>query len=251
MMKNLATVISYYSNDERFIRECIKNALAVSDHVVVPVSSHFYDGTSEDLDSVRNLAKEFPEVEFILFEWSAGRHPRYWNNMSRIIGHSQLPEEIEWVLFLDADEIIDKDLFLQFKNSPESTTYDTQKLACYWYFREPTYRATSIEDSPVLVRKELVNINPNNPGLEREQMHELLQGVTKKRVVLQNNTPMLHHFSWVRTKEQMLQKVKAWSHTSDRGDWADLVEEEFSRPFNGRSFVNDYNFVEVDNIFNV
>ena len=51
-MKNLATVISYYSNDERFIRKCITNALAVSDQVIIPVSTHFYDGTPEDLDKI-------------------------------------------------------------------------------------------------------------------------------------------------------------------------------------------------------
>ena len=250
-MKNLATVISYYSNDERFIRKCITNALAVSDQVIIPVSTHFYDGTPEDLDSVKKLVSEFPEVEFILFEWSPGKHPRYWNNMSRIIGHSNLSEDIEWVLFLDADEILDIELFNEFKSTPDATMYDSQKLACYWYFREPIFRADAIEDSPVLVRKELVRIDPNNPYIEREQMHEAIQGVTKKRTVMQNNTPMLHHFSWVRTKEQMLQKVSAWSHTSDRGDWADLVEEEFSRPFNGKSFVNNYTFTEVENIFEV
>ena len=43
------------------------------------------------------------------------------------------------------------------------------------------------------------------------------------------------------TKEQMLQKVKAWGHNTDK-DWVSLIEEEFNRPFNGKCFVNNYEF---------
>ena len=239
-MYKIATVISYCSNDERFIRRCIDQALKVSTQVVVPISSHLFDGTPEDIQAIKKLAEEYPNVNFGLFEWSEGHHPRYWHNVSRILGCDMLTDDIDWVLFLDSDEIIDAELFNKFTQDDTFNSYDSYKLACYWYFREESYQATSWEDSPVLVRKQLVNIDPNNLYMEREQLYEALD-VIKRRMVIQDGKPFVHHFSWVRTKEQMLQKVKAWGHNQDK-DWVSLIEEEFSRPFNGKCFVNDYNF---------
>lgn len=241
-MSRLATVISYCSNDERFIRDCLDQATKVSDVIIVPVSTHLFDGTPENLESVAQLAGEYPRVVFVQFDWHE-MHPRYWHNMSRIIGHHMVDNSIDWVLFLDSDEILDAELFNQFRQDPTFEDYDSYKLGCYWYFRDANIRAKSYEDSPVLVRSELVSIDPNNLQIEREQLHEALN-VRKCRMVLQNNTPMVHHYSWVRTKEQMLQKVKAWGHSADK-DWAALIEEEFSRPFNGKCFINNYTFETI------
>lgn len=240
----LATVISYCTNDERFIRECIEQASKVSDVVIVPISSHLFDGTPENTESITKLSAEYPNVSFIMFDWEEGKHPRYWHNMSRIVGNHILPEDVDWVLFLDSDEILDSKLFNEFKKDPTFNKYDSYKLGCYWYFRDNNIQATTYEDSPVLVRKHLVAIDPDNLHSEREQLHEALN-VPKRRMVLQNNTPMVHHYSWVRTREQMIQKVKAWGHNTDK-DWVTLIEEEFSRPFNGTCFVNNYEFNIVE-----
>jgi len=51
---------------------------------------------------------------------------------------------------------------------------------------------------------------------------------------------MVHHMSWVRSKEGMLQKVSAWGHAGER-DWEALVKEEWSREFNGRDLLNTGN----------
>jgi len=238
-----ATIISYCSNDERFIRRCIDNALKVSDQVIVPISDHLFDGTPEDIESIKVLAKEYPTVDFTLFEWTAGKHPRYWHNMSRHIGYTLLKEDVEWVLYLDSDEILDADQFNKFTKEQTFNLHDSYKLGCYWYFRDEQYRATTYEDSPVLVRKNLITIDVNNLSTEREQLHEALN-VQKRRMVLVDGKPLVHHYSWVRTKEQMLQKVKAWGHSSDK-DWVSLIEEEFSRPFNGKCFINNYIFETV------
>lgn len=236
----IATVISYCSNDERFIDRCIQNALKVSDRVVVPVSSHLFDGTPEDIESFKQLADKYPQIDVILFEWEPGKHPRYWHNMSRYVGTSEVGEGYDWVLFLDSDEIVDVDQFNKFKQDPTFDSYDSYKLGCYWYFREENYQATTYEDSPVLVRWSKIQIDVNNLHVEREQLHEYLN-LPKRRMVLVDDKPLIHHYSWVRTKEQMLQKVKAWGHSNDK-DWVSLIEEEFARPFNGSCFVNNYKF---------
>jgi hypothetical protein len=52
---------------------------------------------------------------------------------------------------------------------------------------------------------------------------------------------MCNHYSWVRTKEEMLRKVTSWAHSNDT-NWTALVEEEFSREFNGTDFVHGYQY---------
>ena len=63
-----------------------------------------------------------------------------------------------------------------------------------------------------------------------------------------DGNPMFHHYSWVRTREEMLKKVKSWAHHKDR-DWTSLVEKEFERKFNSQTdtcFVHNYKYVEVE-----
>jgi hypothetical protein len=71
-----------------------------------------------------------------------------------------------------------------------------------------------------------------------------------QKILSKEGLPMLHHFSWVRTKEEMFKKVKNWGHYRDR-DWISCIEEEFTRPFNGKDFVHGYEYNTVDNIFNI
>jgi hypothetical protein len=64
-----------------------------------------------------------------------------------------------------------------------------------------------------------------------------------------NDQVLCHHYSWVRTKDEMLQKVKSWGHSADK-NWTQLVEEEFSRDFNGTDFVHGYTYDIVPNTLN-
>jgi hypothetical protein len=61
---------------------------------------------------------------------------------------------------------------------------------------------------------------------------------------------IFHHYSWVRDKEGMIRKAKNFGHRDER-DWASLIEEEFSHPFNGKDFIHDYEYETVDNIFGI
>ena len=245
----IAVVINYCSNDKRFISKCIHQALLISDLVIVPVSTHLYGGEPENLEHIEELKQLFPQVTFKIFEWKPGQHPRYWHNMARLIGSKEVPDTYSWVLFLDADEILDDKLFNRFVSNSQFNNYDSYKLGCYWYFREPIYQAKSYEDSPVLIRTNLININPYDMISEREQMCEHLDA-RKQLKVLQEDKPMVHHYSWVRTKEEMLTKVKSWGHAPDQ-DWVTLVEQEFSRDFSGTDFVHGYQYNIVENIFNI
>jgi glycosyltransferase involved in cell wall biosynthesis len=242
----ISVVVNYCTNDERFIRTSLDNLLKVSDDIIVPISDHFYDGSPEDFQSIDKLVAEYPTVRFKLYKWEIGKKPRYWHNFSRYLGTSLCKHK--WILYLDSDEIIEPDLFKKFLDNGIED-YDTYKLACYWYFREPIYQSIEWEDTPVLVRKDLVYIDLYAEMAERDQMY-IIHNAKKMKMVTLYGKPFIHHFSWVRTKEAMLKKVKTWGHCDDK-DWESAINEEFSRPFNNTDFVHGYTYTIVDNQFNI
>ena len=86
---------------------------------------------------------------------------------------------------------------------------------------------------------------------ERQQLFNIPNFISGDYTpILYDNEPLIHHYSWVRTKEEMLKKVLNWGHKNDK-NWSDLIEEEFSRPFNGTDFVHGYNYNIVENKFNI
>lgn len=245
----ISVVINYCTLDERFIRKCIDEALVISGDVIIPISDHLYDGTPENMESIKKLTEEYRnKITICIYKWNNNYPPRYWHNYSRLIG-SKLAKN-DYVLFIDSDEIIDSELFVKFLSSTNIDFYDSYKFDCYWYFREPKFRAKQTENSQVMIRKSLININLRDPCHEREQLFELLQSNRKLNHVKFNNEPMIHHYSWVRTKEQMLNKVKSWGHNKDR-DWTALINEEFSREFNGRDFIHGYEYEIKENKYNL
>jgi hypothetical protein len=250
----ITTVLQYCSNDFRWIEKCVEQASKISEEIIIPVSDHYFDGVPEDreiLDKTYKLLSKFPKVQIIEFEWEPGNSMNYWHNMARTIGKEQASNDTDWILFLDTDEIIDDIAWDKWVESKEYEQYDSLKFKNYWYFREPIYQANNWETSVVLVRKEFAYFDLFNPR-EREQCHEFLNVRKKIGILSIDGLPMIHHYSWVRTKEEMLRKVKSWGHANDR-DWVSLVEEEFSRPFNGTDFVpyHHYEYEIVENKYNL
>ena len=60
-----------------------------------------------------------------------------------------------------------------------------------------------------------------------------------------DSEPMIHHYSWVRTYEEMLKKVKHWGNTKDK-DWTTMVHKEFEKDFDGTDFVHNYEYNKVE-----
>ena len=233
---NLGTVINFCSNDYPFLRPCIDAIKPIASQIVVPVCDHFFDGVPEDRETLDRIYAENPDVQFIEFPFTGSYPSVYWHNLARMVATYFLNSK--HVLFLDCDEIAEASRF------PQLNDYDAARLYNYWYFREPRFQATVWDDSPLFVKKEKLNgeilMNPR----ERHGIFDAISGNKATQMPGTDGRPMFHHYSWVRTKEQLLRKVVSWSHCSDR-DWASQVEEEFSRGFNGTDFVHGYPFIEV------
>jgi len=241
-------IINFCSNEERFIGPCLTSLSKLPIEIVVSVSDHFFNGAPEDINKINEIANKYQFAKFIVYGAQNQYQPRP-GIYSRKIAAEHLSAEVEWVLVLDADEIIDRDLFAKYLKEESFKDCDSVRLANFYYFRKPTYRAIQIEDSAVFVRRKFINFDPDNQMGDRQQVHEMIE--CRKRVCeFYEGIPMVHHYSWVRTKKEMLNKVSSWGHKQER-DWNTLIEKEFSDEFSGKCFVHGYEYRTVPNTFNI
>jgi glycosyltransferase involved in cell wall biosynthesis len=201
----------------------------------------------EDVQRSLSTFADNARVHVIEYEWDITKSPRWHHNMSRWIGIQHT--DTEYLLLLDADEIFDGTLFAKYLATGKHLDYDVVSFSCYWYFREPVYRATTPEMAGSLYKKSICTDALIFSDMERwaYRQHSDLKVIENERV---DDIVISNHYSWVRTKKEMLRKVISWGHASDR-DWVNAVHEEFSRPFNGTDFVHGYRYEIVSNIFDL
>jgi hypothetical protein len=256
----LASVVNFCSNESRFIKACLEQAVQFSSQVIVPVCDHFFDGTEENLPLLKEIYAAFPQCLFIEFPFVVEKIPKriwravgpayFWHSLSRLIGFSFLADPIESVLFLDADEIPDAHRFTEWLDASDYQCHTALKLSNYWYFREPCYQAVHFEDSVVLAQRKALEPDLLLRKEERDAIYDLLPGPKRRNVIGVDGMPMFHHYSWVRTHQEMLKKVQAWSHKNDR-NWTELVDREFEGPFKGTDFIHGYSYRTIDSPFDI
>lgn len=248
----LSTIILYSTIDFRWITECLESASKISTEVIVSSCDRLWNGQPENtnlIDQTKDIINSFPNVKLVNINWQPGYKHFFWESQCRTKGVLSASADSDYLLFLDADEIVNVNNFKNWVKTEEYKLYDSMKLANYWYFREKKYRAKTIEDSVVLIKKDVVYQNNQIiipiMSTGREQYHELINCNKKRMILGTDGHPMIDHYSWVRTKEEMIAKVQCWGHNNDR-DWISLIEEEFSRDFNGCCFVNNYLFDTIE-----
>ena len=248
----ITSILQYSTIDYRFLKCNLDQLSKFCDEIIVPICTHFFNGQAEDqakLQDSCNIINSYTNARVIMFDWNdPSKSPRYYHNLSRKLGTDEAKNE--WLLFVDTDEILSDEFIPWFETiKGKDASY---WFTCYWYFRNATNQATRVEGAGLLTRKQYCNWELDSEH-ERQQLFYRLPNFTNGHdypVVSLTGQPMMHHFSWVRTKEEMLTKVKNWGHASDK-DWIVGIEEEFSRDFNGTDFVHGYSYNIVENIFNI
>lgn len=238
----VGTVVSYCDMERHFLRHAVREALKFSRHVVVVSCDAMFDGTPQDADELQRVKSEFcaadvtfvqvhiDPVDELIDAPELMRRPAYWNNRMRWEGVRVLRPECDYVLFMDADEVAEGERVAAYVRAMPAATPGAPaiKFANYWYLREPTLRSRQIEDSVTLVPRHRVLDRDAVMLCDQERdalAHEpVLRSVTDGRPA-----PMFHHFSWVRTPEDLVRKVRLWSHRDDR-DWETAVRAELRRP---------------------
>ncbi|NHF61282.1 glycosyltransferase family 2 protein [Flavobacteriaceae bacterium TP-CH-4] len=106
-----ALIISY--NEIGYIEKCVES-VTFADEIIV-VDSYSTDGTYEYL-------KNHPKVRVI-------QHP--FSNFTLQKAYALKQAQNDWVLFLDADEVVSEDL----KNEIIATVNSDTDIAAYWFYR--------------------------------------------------------------------------------------------------------------------
>lgn len=270
----ISSVINFCSNDFRFLRACIEGALPFSSQILIPVCDHFFNGEPENYALLEETYRQFPNCTFLEFAFDPQEsyrqfsplypdHPYWrhdWHNTNRWISYFFLEPTTDFIVFLDCDEIVDGQRFKKWLKNASLDSYSCLRLAAYWYFREANLRADTHADITLLVKR--TDLTPDMLWSEDERLGVFDQFKKKKKegVVDETGCPMIHHYSWVRTIEEFRKKCKTWGHYWER-DWMQLIEDEFSKVFQGRDFIRHYQYqvseqyfdplsVEVPNISN-
>lgn len=257
MNHKIATVINYCSNDYNFLRQNILQLKQFCQQIVVPVCDHFYDGSPESKTLIDRSIKNNPEAEFIKFKYNPNTthnfwrgwqfilrnfgHTRvfgsqYWTCYARQLGFNQVSPKIDYVLFLDADELVDGSRFRQWLNTKKYKTFNALKPANYWYWRSPKFQALTYESSALLAQRTALTQAVFLDHDERNATYGSISGRKQIAVLGLDKNPMIHHYGWAKPKKQLIKKVQTWSHVKDR-NWVKLIEAEFSHPFNGTDFI--------------
>lgn len=243
---SLTSIVHYGTNEQRFIGHCLSALTRVSTHVIATYSDKFFDGAPERLDLIEETKSNFKTVNFVGFKWRDGS-PKYWHQTSRLEGFKAMSADDDLTMFVDADEILDVDRFLAWLPTMD---FDAGMMAAYWYFREAKFRATTWEQPVLLVKTNILRKKMFVGQQERPGIFSNTDCSKREMVTGLDGLPMFHHYSWVRSKEEMLRKVTTWGHRR-RKNWVPLVEKEFSHPFDGTDFVHGYKYAEVEPFVNL
>lgn len=266
MAHKIGTIIISCVDDFQFLEKLIPETLIFSSYISISIGDKRWNGEPEDHNKINNFIERFKSerVLFEIYDPIVARDFHLAKNMrkkemipeayARYIALNNIPNnyELDYILYLDSDEVIEGVKFKYWLDSNEYKNYEVMKLACYWYWRLPTLRARDyIEDSIVFIKRKHCHSFIIFDDLARTFFYIAINGNKNRMIKGLDGNPMIHHYSWVRTQEQMLKKVKSWGHKNDFGDIEYKVNHEFSHGFNGTDFLKNLQYEQVDNIFNI
>jgi hypothetical protein len=259
---HITAVISFCSNDWRFLAHCIDGVAPICRQIIITVCDHFFDGSPEHYALLEEAFQRFPQCQFLEFAFDPNQTYRYfspiypehpdwrheWHNTGRSLSYFYCAQETEFLLFLDCDEIIDSQAFLSWLSEIDLHRFSALRFACFNHFREARFEALAQDDFSLLVNKAFLHPDFLWDVDERMGLFHRLDGEKHLQVKGKDGQPMIRHYSGVRTQEELIKKCTTWGHHWER-PWENLIKEEFSRPFNGTDFVRKYRYHEITPIF--
>lgn len=232
MTHRITTVISFSTNEFRYLPFCVKGVESFSEKIIVVTGSHFFDGSPESRELLHKAYAEYPHCQFIEFTFDED-HPygwnppqkelkverlHHWQNTKRYLAMCYLPEETQYILFLDVDEVMDGKRVEQWLDQEIYRDYGCMHFFAYRYQFLPTSRSRRYMNTALLVKRGSFDheelFNPHErPGFFKGYRGNKLSGVLGL-----DGLPMIHHYSWVKTQGEIKKKINTWGHRYDR-DW--------------------------------
>lgn len=238
--KGISVIIPYCSLERDLLDDVLQSVDGTCDEIILVYMTHFWDGTPDtETPSVIAEFKKKYKIKDICLEWTADSVSSTWECKMR--KHAFLNSTKDWILFIDSDEVLrNKDAFTKWFQSIRDGSVHSYKLANYWYFLSKQRRAKPIEDSIVLIKRNEITLRHFDQF--KANRDAFVNKNTPRYTKDLNAEPMFDHFSWVRSKDVLLKKVKAWGHHGDK-DWVPLLEKAFSEDIlTTKDFVHNYTY---------
>lgn len=268
-MHDISCVISSCVSDFKFLYQCLNQINDFFTEIIIVVGEQKHTGENEDIEKINSLKeyiiKNFKKenIRVITFKnpfdiikcmYNSLSKYMYWDCHARWVGYNALSSQKGYTLFLDGNEIIERIPFRKWLDTYEYKQYNALKIANYWYWKKPNFRAKNhIEDSIIMIKLE--NCNPIHifSKMGRHGIFESVKGNIKRNTMF-DNKPFIHHYNWVCSKEEMLEKVRQLP-PSENNYWELLVQEEFNKKEDDINNVSDFiyklNYIDAGNIFNI
>ncbi len=103
--------------------------------------------------------------------------------------------------------------------------FDCLHLFAYRYQELPSMRGERYMNTALLVKRDQIALEELFHRFERPGFFKSFVGKKISGVLGLDGLPLVHHYSWVRTKEEFIQKVGSWGHKFDF-DWNSAPKEE-------------------------
>jgi hypothetical protein len=220
-----SVIINYCSNEKEFIDALLQQCSIFSNDIVVSYGSKLYDGSPEDITHILPYKEKYPDVQFVEYNVDltlnlkeqrgvVNRPTAYWHNLARWTAIQALKKK-EWVFVIDCDEIPEGKNVKEWIDAINLREECCYKMANYWYFKDPTNQATTLEDSVLLIHYS--HLTENNIFGDFERDHLIPASKTKliRQVKGLTGNPIWHHYSFVRSKKGLMHKIKNWAHSND------------------------------------
>ncbi len=271
MAKNIIPEISiimpYCSNDYQFLRPNIKQLLKFTDNIYIIYSNRFWNGENENKGIIDKSIKENPEATFVRVEYQKKQPPipeffcrlipkrcllrpvygpRYFEGLIRWRGYKEAEKESpDYYFFLDVDEIVDGEAFLKWLKNGLNRKLNAMIFNCYEYVRSPQYRSINWGKKGVLVKKRQIKKKDFFTYRIRRRFYQTSTPPKKEGILGLDGKPMIHHFSWIRSKKQFSKKVDITSIHGLTNRKERKIEMEFAKPLGKEDPIWGKNYVKV------
>lgn len=263
--ESMGVLINMCSSEAPFLRtmitECSK--FARQENIVISYADTLYSGDADDTSYIDVCRAEFPLVKCVQYvvdvtlpvsqrRGVVHRPTAYWHNVARYVGSQGLSEAVDWVFVLDGDEVPDGSRVLEWlKMTILWDIHTSYKMGTYWYFKLATHQAETFEDSILLIHRSHLTADTLFGDMERDHLISRSGTRLTRMNMGMDGLPLWHHFSFVRSRENLRKKMTSWGHRDDmlKGTDVDLAVAYVFKNDAVNDFIHKYTYRTVPNRF--
>lgn len=192
-------------NEEKYLEQCLNSVKEIVDETIVLDSG--------STDKTKEIAKKF-NAEVFDFKWN--------DDFSEARNESLKHATKDWILVLDADEIINKDDLEKIKNAIENAEESIAGFALEQrsyinnYFEGALKNDSDFElvkKYPFYISNFLVRLFRNKLNLKfKNKVHELIEdSITEKGLKYENSNIIIHHFGSLKDENFIAETAEKYS----------------------------------------